>query len=272
MKIVYLTCNYKFKTFFKFIELSQINNKNYLINFNIKKEKFSKMSKKRILHLFKKIYTILYDKKIFTIVLDKTLFENECLKEILKEYKIHIITGELIKKIITKEALNSITSLQEGKIKKYNVAILVNSFNYINKYTIEYLAANCKSTCIITNTKTTFLSLSDTLHEELGIYIPVITTPPKSSNLIINIDSNLNDMKLNNGSIVVDFSKNEISKNKKRNINYINKFSITIPDMLYINNFDSFHLCEAYFSDYWDNIEFILSKFNKEGFMIFPVK
>lgn len=272
MQIVYITCNHKFKSLFKTIYLSNLNHKDYLINLNIKKEKFSNLSKKKISNLFKKIYTILYDKKIFTVVLDNFLFENEYFKQILQEYQINIITGNNIKNILLKKYLLSMNYFQEEITRKYNAVILVNQYNYITKYNIEYLAKNCKSICLITNNKSTFLPLSESFHDELGIYIPILNKPPKSSDLIINIDFNLNKINFNKNITVLDFSNTTFSKSKKKHFKYINEFCIDVPQDFYIDNFEPFQLCEAHFSDYLDNIETVLSTFDEEGFKVKAVK
>ena len=235
LNILYLINNKNNKKIEKIIEkndkdkLNQKNN-NKLINIiKIKKEKnkYSKLIK--IIKIIKK-----YNFK--NVILSNNLYNDDKIKDILINNKINIIDGKTLYEALLFKIVEKISIMQNTKIEKYELSILIKEKNEIRVSNIIKLAKKCKILNIITNNIKQFEKLEKYLKNKYGIILNVTTNTDKSllnSNIIINLDylfDEFSNINLPRKTIILNIKNNiKIYSNFFEGIN-ITDYLIYLPE------------------------------------------
>lgn len=243
MKICYIketeeTCDFakraiiKIKKLFNLIGFNE-NDSKAIITLPLFKS--SKIRKKRIIKIAKKINKKLYDNNIENVVLSNYLEENEILKQKLYCQNINILDGRYLFYLLIPETVEYILKRQKIKQENGEITLLINDLTENNAKIIIYIAQNVKRVSIVTNHSNKFKTIEEYLYNELGIILNITNNKNKSlsnAKLIINIDfpeEIINKYEINSNAIIVNIFNEVKIKAKKFNGININYYKSYIP-------------------------------------------
>lgn len=243
MKICYIketeeTCDFakraiiKIKKLFNLIGFNE-NDSKAIITLPLFKS--SKIRKKRIIKIAKKINKKLYDNNIENVVLSNYLEENEILKQKLYCQNINILDGRYLFYMLIPETVEYILKRQKIEQENGEITLLINDFTENNAKIITYIAQNVKRVSIVTNHSNKFKAIEEYLYNELGIILNITNNKNKSlsnAKLIINIDfpeEIINKYQINSNAIIVNIFNEVKIKAKKFNGININYYKVYIP-------------------------------------------
>ena len=207
--------------------------------------KDTKIRKKRIKKIVKKIVSNLENKGIQDVVLSNYLLSMDLLKLKLYSESINILEGRHLFKCLTYEVIKYIAGIRNRKVEELEITILINELNTINKETIIYIAQKVKRLNIVTNHINRFKQIEDYLYEEFGIMLNISDNKNMSllkSKIIINFDfpeELVNKYKIYNKAIIINIlEKICIYKKQFQGIN-ANYFKINLPNKYELKEFDN---------------------------------
>ena len=235
---------FKLKKIFKIINKKKIQEATIWI-LPIEKNEFNYKIEKIIRNVLKRI-----DKNTI-LVLSKELKKKE-IYEILEEFDIKYVTGKYAKKKLLFKALEYINKLQNIELKDRNITILVDKNIDNNTVIIKRLALECKSIKIVGEENNKFKKLEEKLYSEKGIAVQFSNNyrkSLKSSNIIINLDFNEEEIKkynINPKAIIINTENNLKIKAKFFNGILINSYNIEFLDRTIGNDFKAFECIDIY--------------------------
>lgn len=259
MNIIYIretkeTCDFikrivlKIKCFFNIIGIEKTGNKT-IYNLPIYENK--NISKFRIKKLLKKVVNNLEKDEASNVVLSKYLHTIKDLKGSLYSENLNILDGRYLFKCLSYEIIEYILKRQNRYIELSEISILINDFSNINRNLIIDIAKDIKRLKIITNNIDKCKDIENYLYNEFGILINISNnkkTSLLSSQIILNFDfpeEILNQYKIYDKAIIVNFLERILIKNKKFNGININYLKINIPKKYRIEGFKNEEIYES---------------------------
>lgn len=219
-----------------------------------------------------KLCKILYKENINNIILSNNLLKNKVLKKKIQGYKINILQGNKLYKILLPQILETIIEYKNSKIEEEKISILTNDNGDIILNSIFEIAKKSRKFDIVTNHISKFTKISDYLYEEQGILIRTTNNTKRgllNSSIIINVDFNqemINKYNINPKAIIINIPKNiQITSKKFSGIN-IRSYNIIMPKQYKIKGFNKKYLYEGMIYNY--DISQALDKIEKDEIKI----
>lgn len=264
---------------FNRVKLLDMQEENYYINIDLRREKLNKLKQRQIINLYKKAYNLLYNNKLFNIVLDDNLYNNELFRNLLYSANINIINGKKLSNILTYEVLEYISKHAKCNLSDLEVSLLVNEYNFINEYNIKKIIQNVKVLNIVSNNVDRFTNLSSQMYEEYGSYIQVTSNQNQSlkrSNIVINIDfekQELTKCMFPKDCIIINLNKEFCETKKGFNGILVNGIDLNIPKSYITENLKSLEttsliISESILYNKLDNVDETINEFKKKKFKI----
>lgn len=168
------------------------------------------------------------------VVLDKEIQKHIQYINYLNTYGIEIQDGKWLFEILLPEITEYI--VDNKKIKKVNISILINDLTDIELENIKILSKKYKSINIVTNHIEKFRKLEQELEEQEGIIITITNNKKKSlmkSQIILNIDFTkelINKFNIQDEAIIVNVKGNTKINRKRFNGLIIKNYEIDFRD------------------------------------------
>ena len=199
---------------------------------------------KKVKKIAIKLCEFLVNENIRNVVLSDNLLNQEILCEFLHDYRINLLKGNRLDKIMLLEIIQVICEYKNVDLDKQRISILINEYDEIIANNIIDISQKIKNLNIITNNSNKFNKITNYLYEDLGILIRVSNNLKRdllNSNIIINVDfeeSLINKYNINPKAIIFNIPEN-ININSKKFIGInINSYNIIIPEEYIINGFN----------------------------------
>lgn len=178
--------------------------------------------------------------------------KNSQIYKLMNKYGIEYITEQKIKKVLLKNILKYICSIQRKELNSLELTILVNNTSELNMYIIEEISKVVKNLKIVSLNIYKFKNLEEKLYNEYGIAIQFSNSYKKSlekSKIIINLDFTeieINEYEIFNSAIIINCMESNI-KIKSRLFNgiVVNSCNIEFKKDI-INRFKKINIYEDY--------------------------